>query len=200
MGPSVSSATGYFVGDADTKPVSRFFKLSPAIEAFPDAYVIRRSDMKILTSLNLNRDVGLMPLVQIAQNPNANWSTLESAPPPPFESICNDGDDEPSEPNNTEDDAGALMPGVMDGGICDENPDFFFIDVQGSWTARLDFLHSQADLDLYLLGPAGLEGEPIASSAGEEDVEEITGQGPGMIVVISYNRKSTLYSLTLTEN
>jgi hypothetical protein len=193
-------AEGYFVGDLDTLPVSRFFGQSPAIEAFPDSYVVRRSDMTILTSLNLNRNVGLMPLVEIAQNPNNDWSELDSTPPPPFESICNEGDDEPSEPNNTEDQAGLIMVGTMDAGICDENPDLFNVDIEGSWTVRIDFLHSQSDLDLYLLGPGGIEDMPAMASNGQEDFEEITGEGPGTLLVLSYNRQSTLYSLTLSEN
>ena len=105
-----------------------------------------------------------------------------------------------SEPNNDESQAAALSVGTMNGGICDENPDVFSIDLTGSWTVTLDFQHAQADLDLYLLGPEGLMGEPLQASNSENDQESITAEGPGTIVIISYNRKSTLYTLTLTEN
>ena len=192
----LGSTPGYFVGDIETKPVPRFFKQSPAIEAFPDAYVVRKSDMTLISSQNLNRSVGMLPFVAMAQDPTQDWSTIQ---PPPFESICVDGDDEPSEPNNTVEEAGSLEPGVHSAGICDENPDFFSTNVAGNWKLRIEFSHAEADLDLFHLNPADPDGQAIAVSNGTDDFEEITGSGPALFGILSYTRTSTLYTITFDE-
>lgn len=196
----LGSTEGYFVGDVNSEPISRFFGQSPTIDSFPDAYVIRRRDMMILTSQNVNRASGMVPFLQIAQDPEQDWSMYTPAPPPPFESICEEGDDEPSEPNDTPMTAGALTEGINHGGICTPEPDFYFIDTEGSWEVILDFNHDEADLDLYQINPnLPLEDQmPIQSSAGETNQESLMGVGPATIMVNSYSVTSTLYTIELT--
>jgi thiol-disulfide isomerase/thioredoxin len=191
----LGSTNGYFVGDMETEPLTRFFGRSSAIEAFPDAYVVRRSDMMVMTSLNLNRQAGVLPFVEIAQDPTADWSMITAPPPPPFESICEDGDDEVSEPNDDPMSAGALEPGVHSGGICNENSDYYSIETEGGWRFRIEFSHNESDIDIAAFEPGARE--PSSVSNGYEDVEELTGTGPAVILVRSYTNTSTLYTVTL---
>ena len=190
----LGSTNGFFVGDKETQPLTRFFGRSPAIQAFPDAYVVRRSDMHILTSLELNRFVGVLPLVQIAEQPDEDWSRIM---PPPFESNCAEGDDEASEPNDTPAEAGSIEFGTHQGAMCSATPDFYQINVEGSWTFNLAFSHAEADLDIfqYAIGQDG--GDPIAVSNSTTDMESITGSGPAVIGITSYTRTSTSYTITL---
>lgn len=190
LGPT----NGYFVGDKETQPLTRFFGRSPTIQAFPDAYVVRRSDMHILTSLELNRSVGVLPLVRIAEQPDEDWTTIM---PPPFESSCVEGDDELSEPNDTPAEAGLIEPGTHQGAICSEAPDYYQIDVDGPWTFSVAFSHAEADLDIfqYAVGQSG--GDPVNVSNGTSDMESISGSGPAVIGVFSYTRTSASYTITL---
>jgi len=189
----LGSTEGYFVGDLNSQPLSRFF--GRTISTFPDAYVVRRRDMTILTSQNLNRDNGMVPFVRIAEDPEQDWSTYE---PAPFESICEEGDDEPSEPNDSFETAGLLEEGMSSAGICTAAPDFFKIETEGSWELTINFQHSEADLDLYQLNPANPEGEPLQGSNGETNSESLTGEGPATLVVVSFTRTSALYTINLT--
>ena len=190
----LGSTEGYFVGDLNSQPLSRFFGQSTAIEAFPDAYVIRRRDMTILTSQNLNRDAGMIPFVRIAEDPEQDWTTIM---PPPFESVCAEGDDEASEPNDTAETAGVLMEGMSSAGICTPEPDFYQIETEGAWTVTINFSHSEADLDLYQVNPNAPD-MVLQGSNGESDSETLSGEGPATLVVISYTGTSTLYTINLT--
>ena len=190
LGPT----NGFFVGDKETQPLTRFFGRSPAIQAFPDAYVVRRSDMHILTSLELNRLVGILPLVQIAEQPDEDWSRIM---PPPFESNCAEGDDEASEPNDTPPEAGLIGVGTHEGAMCSAAPDFYQIDVEGPWVFNIAFSHAEADLDIfqYAIGQDG--GDPIEVSNSTTDMESIAGTGPAVIGITSYTRTSASYTITL---
>jgi hypothetical protein len=192
LGPT----NGYFVGDKETQPLTRFFGRSPALQAFPDAYVVRRSDMHLLTSLDLNRSVGVLPLVRIAEDPDQDWSTIM---PAPFESTCAEGDEEASEPNDTTDQAAVIEPGSYTGGICTEGPDYYQINLEGSWTFNIMFSHAEADIDIYQYPIGQSSGDPVAVSNGTEDVESISGTGPAVIGVFSYTRTSTTYDITLLD-
>ena len=192
----LGSTEGYFVGDLNSQPVPRFFGQSPAIEAFPDSYVIRRRDMMVLTSQNLNRESGMIPFVDVALDPEQDWSSFEPPPPPPFESICEEGDDEASEPNDTIEMPGLLTEGVSNAGVCNENPDFFRIETEGEWTLTIEFNHNQSDLDLYQVDEANPD-EALQASNGTTNTETLSGTGPATLVVVSYTRTSTLYTITL---
>ncbi len=190
LGPT----NGFFVGDKETQPLTRFFGRSSAIQAFPDAYVVRRRDMQILTSLELNRSVGVLPLIRIAEDPEQDWSTIM---PPPFESSCVDGDDEASEPNDTPDEATMIEPGTYEGAMCSEAPDFYQISVEGPWTFSIAFSHAEADLDIFQFAVGQSGGDPVAVSNGTMDVESISGEGPAVIGISSYTRTSASYTITL---
>ena len=190
----LGSTNGYFVGDKETQPLTRFFGRSSALTAFPDAYVVRRSDMSILTSLDLNRQVGVLPLVRIAEAPEEDWTTIM---PPPFESNCVEGDDESSEPNDTVDMAASLEAGTHSGGICSEEPDYYHINHEGNWIFRINFSHAESDIDIfqYAIGQSG--GDPVTVSNGTTDEEIISGSGPAVIGVFSFSRTSATYTINL---
>ena len=63
------SGPGFRVGD---KNASVPFAGSPLVRAFPSQAVIRKSDMKVIASSSTSQY--LMPLVQIARHPDADWS------------------------------------------------------------------------------------------------------------------------------
>jgi hypothetical protein len=190
----LGATNGYFVGDKETQPLTRFFGRSPALTAFPDAYVVRRSDMSILTSLDLNREVGVLPLVRIAESPDEDWTTIM---PPPFESTCAEGDDEASEPNDSTEMAAVLEAGMHNGGICTEAPDYYLIEHEGEWTFTISFSHAESDIDIFQYAIGQSEGDPVAVSNGTEDQETLSGTGPAVIGVFSYTRTSTTYTINL---
>ena len=192
LGPT----NGFFVGDKEAQPLTRFFGRSPTIRAFPDAYVVRKSDMHVITSLELNRSVGVLPLTRIAEQPDEDWSTIM---PPPFESICEEGDEEASEPNDSPDTAAVIGEGTHQGGICAEGPDYYQIDLSSPWTFELAFSHSEADLDIFQYELGQTSSDPVAYSNGTTDLESISGTGPAVISVLSYSRTSTTYTISLTS-
>ena len=193
VGGIVNSTPGYFVGDAESQPLMTFFGRSPAISAFPSAFVVRTSDMHIITNLDDNRDVGI-PFADIAANPDQGWARIM---PPPFESNCEDGADEAGEPNDEPGQATPLAPGEHSGGICNEAPDFYLIEEEGDWRFTINFSHALGDIDIFHIDPANPEGEPLGVSNGTDDSEMLEGSGPAMIVIIGYNRGSAPYTISL---
>ena len=186
---------GYFVGDLDTQPLPQFFANSPSLLDFPDAYIVRRRDMKLITSMSKHPDRSQLPFIEIAERPEDDWSSLR---PQPFESVCEEGEDEPSEPNDDPMTATLLTPGTYSGGICTNAPDFYLIEEQGSWSVTLEFDHRQANLDLALfeLSDDAL-GLPIAESSSMLNSEEMSGTGYALLRVSSSDEASTTYQLTL---
>jgi hypothetical protein len=189
----LGSTEGYFVGDNETKPVQRFFNVSSAVTSFPDAFVIRKSDMTIITQQDPNRGTGLLPYVQIAQDPTQEWAEI---PLPPFVSNCEPGEEEDSEPNDTVGEAAPLSMGTSMGGICAEGPDIYRVETSGSWTMRIDFSHAESDLDLFQIDEAD---QIIQRSDSTDDFEILSGSGPAYFAIMSFNRASTTYMITLSE-
>ena len=189
----LGSTEGYFVGDNETKPVQRFFNVSSAVTSFPDAFVIRKSDMTIITQQDPNRGTGQLPYVAIAQDPTQDWAEI---PLPPFVSNCEPGEEEPSEPNDTYGEAAPLSMGTTMGGICAEGPDIYKVETAGSWTMRIDFSHAESDLDLFQIDEAD---QIIQKSDSTDDFEILSGSGPAYFAIMSFNRASTTYMITLSE-
>ncbi len=190
--------SGYYVGDKDSKPASAFFNDSPTIDAFPSAFVIRRSDMMIISSQGENRDAGMLPFIDMAQNPNQDWREIM---PPPFENQCGDQADEASEPNNEPAQAAQInMMGDYMGGICSEGPDYYLIDLMGPWTATLTFDPSMADLDIYLLDPNNPDlMAPLASSESTDMIENLSGENQGLLAVFGFQNASAPYVLNIHQ-
>lgn len=195
MDRHIDDGKGVRVGDASTLPRPGFFSSNNDIINMPSAYVIRRSDMKIIADQTLS--AYLLDFPAIVQNPQEPWrpegATLN----------CSAEDEEASEPNNLLAEAGALSPGTINGGICDFQPDFYSIDVAGEWQLDLSFQHSTGDLDVYVWDPSTNEmlrqnGQPVGSDS-VDDNESFTYSGPATVRVFGYQRATCPYSITLTE-
>lgn len=186
------------VGEADGVVPGSIHSSAPIWPFLPGLFVVRTRDMKVIAS-RAESDVEL-PLLDIAENPDGDWAT----PPPAFAPNCTEAEDEVGEPNDVIGDATALSAGApLSGGICTEAPDFYTIDLAGSWRVDVSFSNAEGDLDLYVVDP--VSGEPI-SEGGEpvggfttEDVETVTRSGPGAIAIVGYNRASAGYEIELTD-
>ena len=193
IGRIIGESPGYIMGDAETQPLDSFFARTRSISAFPSAFVIRASDMTLITSLEDNRDVGL-PFADIAADPDQGWARIM---PPPFESNCAPGDEEAGEPNDEPAQATPLEAGTHSGGICAEGLDFYQIDIEGRWRFTISFSHALGDIDIFHLDPANPTGDPLGDSRGTMDQEVLEGSGPALIAVVGYNRASAPYEISL---
>jgi hypothetical protein len=178
---------------------------SGLIEYFPTSFVIRRSDMTLIAD---QRDGSYyLPLVEIAQDPDADWSS----PPQPgivpeLATNCEDGDEEVFEPNNTPDEAGAIGDGdFIEGGVCDSQPDYYQIDIEGDWTLNLEFSTATGDLDMYVWdneAQAPMQGDDGSAIGAEStsDDETFSYSGPATIMVYGFRGATTPYTLTVTAD
>ena len=193
----IGDGEGIRVGDAETQPRANTFLSNPNYSYLPSAVVARRRDMRIIAD---QKNVNFMlPYPEIAADPEADWSNPAA---PPFISHCEDGDDELSEPNDTREDAAVVVAGdVIEGGICDFAPDFYKIEHDGPWRARLEFSHADGDLDMYMWHP--LRDEPLqvngrqVSSDSTTDNEMLEFDGNGILRVGGFNGASATYRLTI---
>ncbi len=186
------------LGDQDTKPISDWLHMQPLIVAFPTVIAVRTRDMAVIT--DSNRSQYYLPLLQIAQDPEADWSNPGI---PPFNSHCGPTDDEASEATN--DDANTpteIGAGTYPGGICDENPDFYKVTIDGNWKAELDFDANVADLDMYAWDPVAnqpiQENGNIIGSSGSTGHEEFAYHGAQVLSVMGYQGASAAYTLKIT--
>jgi thiol-disulfide isomerase/thioredoxin len=197
---------GIRVGDGDGEPANAIYE-SALVNAFPTSFVIRRSDMRVIASGD--RSDYILPFVEIAMDPEADWSS----PPPPeivpeFSSNCENGadDEEAAEPNNDEGTATPLPVGTLNAAICDGSPDYFAIDIEGSWTLSMAIEASgnTADLDMGVIDPetGNILGAPDApvGSFGSTTTEEFSHSGPAVVIVQGYRGSTSPYTLTLTAN
>jgi hypothetical protein len=184
---------GWRVGDTDAAP-RMYFQNSPYITAFPSAFAVRTSDMRMMA----DRDVfpGAIPLDMIAARPDEDWSRGY-----PFANACSEGDEEAGEPNDAVASATPLEAGTLHGGICTAGFDFYEISLTGSWRVTLDFANRTGDLDVYVWNPSTNEpkmnGNTPIGSAGTTDREQFTYSGPQIIAVVGYANASGAYDLTL---
>jgi hypothetical protein len=192
----IDGTTGLRVGDGQTKPNARQIYNSPIIQSFPSAFVVRRSDMKVIADQNSAQF--LLPLPEIALSPDQDWSNPDGQGGGNTFN-CGAEDEEPYEPNDTPDDAPSIEPGSFDGGVCGPAPDYYKINVEGPWTVTLEFIHDIGDLDLYIWDFEANAPDEETGSASITDDEMIQGQGPATIMVYGYQFASTTYTLTLTE-
>ena len=95
-----------------------------------------------------------------------------------------------------------IEAGVYSGGICDSEPDFYAITIDGPWVVRLEYDIRQGDLDLVLWDRqsdvAALDDDGrIIGSFTAENVETLTGGGPDFVQVRGYGGASAPYTITL---
>ncbi len=198
------NASGIRAGDGDNVQPDGVMN-SGLVEYFPTSFVIRRSDMSLIAD---QRDTSYyLPLVEIAQDPNADWS----APPQPgivpeFPANCEEGDEESFEPNNTSDEAGTIVPGeTVEGGVCDSQADYYNIDIEGAWTLNLEFTTGTGDLDVYVWdneAQAPLQGDDGSAVGAESttDDETFSYSGPATVMIYGFRGATAPYTLTVTAD
>jgi hypothetical protein len=194
----IGDAYAYRIGDKDTQPITDFWHKQSWLNAFPTVVAVRTEDMQVIT--DSNHSMYYLPLLQIAQDPYADWS---NPGPPPFSNHCGPDDDEAGEAtNDNADGATPLAPGAFHGGICDEFADFYAIDQAGDWKLEVDFDSSLADIDVYVWDRGQnqplSEGGNIVGSTGSGDHEEFVYHGPQIIAVAGYQGASAPYDIKLT--
>jgi hypothetical protein len=192
---------GIRVGEADNTFGTKLIDTA-LIDHLPSAFVVRRSDMRVLATQRSRGDEHL-PYVEIAQDPNADWSNPGPATiRPVLPSNCPDGADEDFEPNDTPEQAGTIGVGRVRGGVCARRGDFYYVDVAGDWSFNLEFTHAVGDLDVILFR----DGEPIIDRTGRptgpnssDDNETFEWQGPVMVFIFGYDGATAPYRLTISE-
>lgn len=175
---------------------------SGLVEFFPMSWVIRRSDMTFIAD---QRDTSYyLPLAEIAIDPTADWSE----PPRPeilpvIDAKCGVEDEEEYEPNNRIEDASTIPEGTpIFGGVCDLQPDYYYIDIEGEWELMLEFTASVGDLDVYVWDveaqrPLRGDGASAIGSATATDNESFAHAGPAYIYIAGYRGETTPYVLTV---
>lgn len=183
------------VGDSDVLPNAGVFYDSPLVTAFPTAFVVRRSDMKIIA--DQSRTNGVLPFVNIARHSELDWSDPDNV------TIVNCGaaEEEASEPNDAIASAAELSAGTVEGGVCNSSADYYRIGLAGNYRVSLEFRHAVGDLDVYVwneaTGQAREEGGAKVGSYGAEDGESFEYSGPSLIRVEGYRGATAPYVLTL---
>jgi hypothetical protein len=199
LADATPEGSGVRVGEADSTGSIRLID-TPLVKHLPSAFAVRRSDMRVIASQAL-RGVNHLPYVEIAQDPQADWSN----PGPPtirgsLPSNCPDGADEDFEPNNMPDEAGTIGPGQLEGGVCEPRGDFYFVNVQGAWRLTLEFSHAVGDLDIILFRDGqpiyGNNGEPVGASSSDDN-EVVDWANPVTVLIYGYEGDTAPYTLTV---
>lgn len=195
-----ADSPGVRMGSIGADP-EQFFNNNAIIQAFPTAFVIRKSDMEVIAdsrALNYHLDPYFGAILDDLA---ADWSNPSATAPLPFDNNCSEGDEEDSEPNDTAAQAAPLAPGTHDAGICTAEPDFYRVEAEGSWTVRVEFAAATGDIDMALWDTqtdmvARVNGQP-AVSQGTGNTEQIQSSGPGVVAVFGYAGASAPYAITL---
>ncbi len=123
----------------------------------------------------------------------AGYCDIEDGPPPPAGCV-----DDSFEDNDSQSEAASIDQGASDLMVCSGDDDFYRVTVGSgqSLEVRIDFEHSEGDLDLEVLDN---EGTSLASSASISNSETATLTGPGTFVVRvhGYQGAEAAYSLSL---
>ena len=185
------------VGDGDANPANYLHTLGE-VNAFPSAYVVRLSDMKVIANPD-NAGGSYLNFVEIARDPDAgSWGP----PTVPFTSNCGPGDDELTEPNDDATTATPVGIGSFTGGICSAAPDIYSITEAGPWTMTLTYDQSLGDIDMFVLDVPN--DRPVKDDAGNDVIsQETTGTealsytGPAYVAVYGYSSASAPYEFTI---
>ncbi|MBU0553930.1 Ig-like domain-containing protein [Myxococcota bacterium] len=189
---------GIRVGGLDTRPIPDYLteETNGYVQAFPTVFVVRRRDMKIIA--DGTRSNSYLPLMEIARNPNQDWSDPDSR----FVNHCGGADEEIYEPNNNPVDAPTISEGAFHGGICDAQADYYRVDIAGPWRLELTFSHDTGNLDVWIWdeaenAPLMIDGEPIGAYS-DDDNEVLEHAGPALIRVEGVQGDSAPYDLNIT--
>lgn len=199
---------GIRLGDADNIYEPNGLTNGQSADFFPTAFVIRRSDMQIIAHARdtANTIGAYLPFAEIAEDPTADWSNPPAATITPDipqpEPNCGEEDEEELEAGDQFDSVVTIGEGTIEGGLCVDTFDYYFVDLEGAWSADLQFTHAVGDLDIYVLDEEGQQligddGRPIGSES-TDDNEFIEYEGPANIVVVGYQGATATYSLTIS--
>ena len=194
----IGNGPGLRVGDGATQPTSGGIYSSPSISGIPTAFVIQRSDMKVIS--DQGQDQYMLQFTNILQG----LGGTSDIPTTPATDNCGDGDEESYEPNDTSVEAGVIQSAVsFTGGVCGADFDFYEIDIVGDWKLDVTFTHSLGDLDIVIWDEdtsAFLrEGQYYAGSTSADDNESYEGSGKMTLAVIGYDGATAPYTLTVTD-
>jgi hypothetical protein len=193
----VGRSVGIRVGDGETMPRADFFRTSPIITAFPSAFVVRKRDMTIMADQNDSAYV--INWVEVFQKIDWDWSDPEN-PIPGFSNHCIEGQDEAFEPNDSVEQAAIIQSTVVDGGICNEQGDFYRIDIPGDWRLTLQFDNSVGNLDVFLWNeatnrPLLIGGERVGGISTTASVEVFRSSGVRLVKVEGVDHASAPYRM-----
>jgi hypothetical protein len=186
---AIGTGWGLRLGDGEnSEPGAIAQRANPV----PTGYFIRKSDMMLLADEN---QVGVIPYTEISSDPTRNWPTELGVM---FTSNCAAGTEEASEPNNTMDRAQVVSTEtVIQGGVCDAAPDFYRIDVEGSWEVFLeyDMTDPANDLDIAVVNESGAR---VAQSGIDEmGRKSILFGRPQYVMISGPGRATAAYTLTV---
>ena len=198
---SAPNGTGIRVGDGDAQPAMQI-AAAPIIEFVPTSFVVRKADMTVIADQRLSEYN--LPFVEIATQPELDWSN-PGAPTvrPEVPANCDEDDEEVYEPNNRIADAKTIGVGQFEGGICDSNPDFYYVDVPGRWSLYLGFDNEVGDLDAYVWDVetqrAAVDelGDDIGGYTTDDD-EYFEFEGPAYLYIVGYRQQTAPYTLLVT--
>ena len=201
------AAGGYRVGDANTLPTAQGIQFSPIITAYPSVWVVRKSDMRIITHQKLSRY--LLPLLEIAQSPDSDWSSpgppdsTNNGTSPGNDPNCGPEDEEIYESQGNDDPMSAptIPEGTFEGGICNIGFDFFKIEGAGTYRVDIEFEHNVGDLDLFVWDFNGNEprADVYSDSVTDNESIELTVTESDVVMISGYNMATTPYTFTLTK-
>ncbi len=199
LAQATPQGSGIRVAEADSVGGLRLIDTG-AIRHLPSAFAVRRRDMRIIASQSL-RSTNHLPYVEIAIDSQRDWS--EPEPPTVVATLpsnCEEGSDEAYEPNDSPDDAASIGFGQFEGGVCEQNGDFYFINVDGPWRLTLEFRHAVGDLDVVLFR----DGQPVVKACGEllgatssDDNERLDWEDPITVLVYGYEGATAPYTLSV---
>jgi len=151
--------------------------------------MIRKSDMKIIFDRHLAE--GAVDLVSIAEGWEMGWAPDLTD----FESNCEEGEEEASEPNDTIDLAPTITPGeALEGGICAAGPDFYRVEIEGPWRAHLyQNIFAHGGIDDLELQVYNQRLERVRHSSARQNHETVEYEGPAYLAVVNYQNSSNSY-------
>jgi hypothetical protein len=188
------------VGDADTMGAGSIGmkQIVSVTNAWPTLFLVDRENMRVVTRVQRALD-----------QPGQGYPSIRDALAmlgqggggPPVMSNCSADADEASEPNDIPAIAASVGEGELAAGMCDGDPDFFRVEIEGRWRATIMFSNRTADLDLFGWDEAANailreNGQAIAS-ATRNDTESIELTGPALIRIQAKGQATGDYTLLI---
>ena len=172
---------GVVVGDAETVPgpAPSTLTRSRLIGAFPTGFIVRRSDMRVISPLSDGETY--LDLPSIAADPDAYYM----GPPPDPVPNCGPAEEEASESVNDVVGGATLIEEatLTSGGICNDEPDFWRVDISNNWLLQLSFDATLGDLDFWLWDE--VNDTYLLDGNGQRIGSAALGSGGGLSVVWS---------------